>query len=48
MGILEEIHAEAMNVILEDGDMIIMVTDGIIDSVDLRIGIRMNGLPVQS
>ena len=34
MGILEEIHAEAMNVILEDGDMIIMVTDGIIDSVD--------------
>ncbi len=37
MGILEEIQVETINVVLEDGDMIIMVTDGITDSIDSEL-----------
>jgi len=34
MGILENIQAESVREILEDGDMIVMITDGVLDSVD--------------
>jgi stage II sporulation protein E len=37
MGILEDIQAESVKEALEDGDMIVMVTDGVLDSVDAQI-----------
>jgi stage II sporulation protein E len=37
MGILDKIQVETVKVILEDGDMIIMVTDGVLNSVDSEL-----------
>ncbi len=36
MGILEDIQAESVKEVLEDGDMIVMITDGVLDSVDVQ------------
>lgn len=37
MGILEEIHAETVTITLEDGDMIVMLTDGVLDNIDSEL-----------
>lgn len=37
MGILEEIHAETVSITLEDGDMIVMLTDGVLDNIDSEL-----------
>lgn len=37
MGILEDIQPESVKEVLEDGDMIVMVTDGVLDSVDVHV-----------
>jgi stage II sporulation protein E len=34
MGILEEVQVENVKEVLEDGDMIVMVTDGVLDSIN--------------